>query len=432
MIFKRLLTYFKPHKKELTLILTLTIFSSLISIFTPKLLGDFISSIYESIKNNSSLETKHLILILTVLSILYLLNIIITFLENYLSGILGQKITHKLKDETNKKLSKLSSSYYDTHSKGELLSRFNNDAEAITSLYTYTLPKTLNYSITFFGTLIMMFFIDKLLTLITVFSLPIIVFSSKLLLELSKKKREQYLQKVGYLNSVITESYLNQEIISLFNNDKLITENFKKLNKDLTKTNLKAALITGFLTPIISLINYFNYLIILVLGAKHVIDGRIKFGEIQSLIQYTKQLGTPINSFSGLINQIQISILASKRIFEILDEKEEIQQFNASSVDNIQKIEFKNVTFSYSDTPFIENLNLTINKGEKVAIIGETGSGKSTIINLLMNFYKINSGEILINDRELNEYNTNDYYNQISLVPQDLWLLNDTIENNLK
>ena len=432
MTFKRLLTYFKPYKNKLILIISITLTSAIISIFTPKLLGDFITSIYESIKDNTSIQTKYLIIVLITLSLLYLFNIVLSYLENLLIGNLGQKIIHKLKKETNEKLSKLPISYYDTHSKGELLSRFNNDIETITTIYTFTIPKTINYISTFLGTLIMMFYIDPILTFITLLSLPIIALFTKLLLKLSKKKREQYLQKIGYLNSIITESYLNQEIISLFNNDSLMSENFRKLNKDLSKTHMKATITTGFLIPFITLINYLTYLLILVLGAKHVFEGRLKFGEIQSLIQYTKQLGTPINSFSSLLGQIQTSLLAAKRVFEILDEKEDIKNTSNVTISSIDKIEFKNIFFSYNAQPFIENLNLSFNKGEKIAIIGETGSGKSTIINLLMDFYKINNGEILINDKNLYEYNQKDYYKQISLVPQNMWLLNDTIENNLK
>lgn len=432
MTFKRLFSHFKPYKVKLILIISITLISAIISIFTPKLLGDFITSIYESIKDSSSVQTKYLIIILITLSVLYLFNILLSFLENNLIGNLGQKIVHTLKDKTNQKLSKLPVSYYETHSKGELLSKFNNDIDSITTIYTVTLPKTINYIATFIGTLIMMFYIDHLLTLITLVSLPLIFLFTKLLLKLSKKKQEQYLQKIGYLNSVITESYLNMEIISLFNNDELMTDSFKKLNKELSKTNLKVTLITSLLSPFISLINYLTYLLILVLGSKHVIEGRIKFGEIQALIQYTKQLGSPINSFTSLTTQIQNSLLAAKRIFEILDEKEDEENTSSNTINPINKIEFKNVSFSYNDTPFIENLNLSINKGEKIAIVGETGSGKSTIINLLMNFYKINKGEILINGKNLYDYNLKSYYNQTSLVPQNTWLLNDTIENNLK
>ena len=277
----------------------------------------------------------------------------------------------------------------------------------------------------------MMFYIDSILTLITLLAIPLTAISSKLLLKISKKKRNQYYQKLSYLNAIINESYINKDLISLYNNDKQMSQTFKKLNNDLAKTNIKAALITGLLTPITSLINYLIYILILILGAKHVLEGKIKFGEIQSLIQYTKQIANPINNSSSLLSQCQNSIIASQRIFAFLDEKEE-KNAGLETLNKIESIEFKNTSFSYTNTPFIENLNLKINKGEKIAIIGETGSGKSTLINLLMNFYKINYGEILINNKSIYDYNIKNYYNQISLVPQDLWLLNDTLKNNLK
>jgi len=431
MTFKRLVSYLKPHKKSLTIIIVVTILTSLTSILTPKILGDFITNIYNGITSETPIRTKNLYILLFILSSLYLINIMASYIENYLINITSQKIIYSIRNETNNKLSKLPNSYYDKHSKGELLSRFNNDLEAISTLYMHMLPKTISYSITFIGTLIMMLYINSTITLITFVALPFITITSKLLLKFSKTRRTQYFQKLGQLNAIITESYLNQEIISLNNNDKLMSDNFNKLNKDLAKTNIKAALITSFLTPIATLINYLIYLVILVLGAKHVFEGKMKFGEIQSLIQYTKQLNSPINSFSSLLSQYQTSIIAGKRIFELLDEKEE-ENTGMLDLYNIESIEFKNVDFSYNDYPFIKNLNLKINKGEKIAIIGETGSGKSTIINLLMQFYKISNGNIFINNNSIYNYNLKNYYSKISLVPQDVWLLNDTIENNLK
>lgn len=431
MTFKRLISYLKPQKKTIILAISIIILSSIISIFTPKLLGDFITEIYEGITSPEVINEKKLYTILITLASLYLINVIFGYIENYLTNIITQNTIYRLRNETNKKLSKLNIQYFDTHSKGTLLSRFNNDLEAISTVFSTLLPKTLNFSITFIGTLIMMFYIDSLLTIITLITLPLVALTSKLLLKFSKKKRMQYFQKLDYLNSLTTESYLNKEIISLYNNDKLISDNYNKINNDLAKTNIKASLITGFISPISTLINYAIYIIILLLGSKHVLEGKLKFGEIQTLIQYTKQLGTPINSFSSLLSQAQTSLLASKRIFEILDEKEETHN-GKRTLNTIETIELKNVEFSYSETPIIKNINLRINKGEKIAIVGETGCGKSTIINLLLQFYKINKGDILINGHSLYEYNLKDYYNQISLVTQDLWLLNDSVKNNIK
>lgn len=431
MTFKRLLNYLKPYKKRLIIISLITILSSLISIFTPKILADIITILYDSTKNNEIINKKVLYLTITTLSILYITNIITNYLENNLTGSLSQNILHTIKNETNQKLSKLSVSYYDKHSKGEILSNFNNDIEALTTLYSQVIPKTINYIITFLGTLIMMFYIDSILTLITLIALPLTAFISKILLKFSKKKKTQYYQKIGYLNSLINECYLNKDLISIYNNDKLMIENFEKLNNDLAKTNIKYSLITGLLSPISSLINYLIYLLILILGAKHVLDGKLKFGQIQSLMQYTKQLANPLNNSSSLLSQIQNSIIASKRIFKILDEEEETNP-GKEEMTKIKTIEFKNVDFSYDNSPLIQNFNLKINEGEKIAIVGETGSGKSTIINLLMRFYKINNGNILINNKSLYEYNLKNYYKEISLVPQDLQLLNDTLKNNLK
>ncbi len=431
MTFKKLFKYLLPYKKLFILSLLITTCTTIISIFTPKLLGDFITEIYEKITSQSNTTNNILYKIITILSILYILNIILTYLENYIINTISQNSINKIRNKTYKKLSKVNITYYNNHPKGEILSLFNNDLENISALFTQAIPKIINYSITFIGILIMMIIINPLLALITLTTLPLLIIISKILLKISKKKKEQYYQKITYLNSVITECYLNQEIISIYNNDELMCQNFEKLNKDLAKTNLKATLLTALLSPLAILLNYLTYLIIIVLGAKSVINGKMKFGEIQTLIQYSKQIGTPTANFSSLLTQIQNSLIAGKRVLKVLKETEETH-LGKEQLTDIESIEFKDISFSYNQSPFIDNMNFKINKGEKIAIIGETGGGKSTIVNLIMQFYKTKNGNILINNKNIYDYNINSFYNQIAYNPQELWLLNDTIENNIK
>lgn len=431
MTFKKLFKYLLPNKKLFIFSLLITICTTIISLFTPKLLGDFITEIYENITKHSNTHNDTLYKIIIILSILYILNIILTYLENYIINIISQDSINAIRNKTYKKLSKVNTEYYKNHTKGEMLSLFNNDLENVSALFTQAIPKIINYSLTFIGILIMMLIINPLLALITITSLPLLTIISKLLLKVSKKKKEQYYQKITNLNSVITECYLNQEIISIYNNDELMCQNFQNLSKDLANTNIKATLIASLLSPLATLLNYLIYLIIIVLGAKSVIDGKMKFGAIQTLIQYSKQIGTPTSNFSSLLTQIQNSLIAGERILKVLEEKEEVH-LGKEKLTDINSIQFNNISFSYNDSPFIDNMNLKIKKGEKIAIIGETGSGKSTIINLLMQFYKVKNGSISINNKNLYNYDINSFYNQISYNPQELWILNDTIENNLK
>ena len=431
MTFKKLFKYLLPNKKLFIFSLLITICTTIISLFTPKLLGDFITEIYENITKHSNTHNDTLYKIIIILSILYILNIILTYLENYIINIISQDSINAIRNKTYKKLSKVNTEYYKNHTKGEMLSLFNNDLENVSALFTQAIPKIINYSLTFIGILIMMLIINPLLALITITSLPLLTIISKLLLKVSKKKKEQYYQKITNLNSVITECYLNQEIISIYNNDELMCQNFQNLSKDLANTNIKATLIASLLSPLATLLNYLIYLIIIVLGAKSVIEGKMKFGAIQTLIQYSKQIRTPTSNFSSLLTQIQNSLIAGERILKVLEEKEEVY-LGKEKLTDINSIQFNNVSFSYNDSPFIDNMNLKIKKGEKIAIIGETGSGKSTIINLLMQFYKVKNGSISINNKNLYNYDINSFYSQISYNPQELWLLNDTIENNLK
>lgn len=431
MTFKRLLSYLKPYKKSIIITILIVIISSIITIFVPKLTGNIISSLYNSYSTKTSYNTKYIYTTLITISIFYLISFIASYIENILMSSTCQKAINNLKNETYEKLSKLNINYYKTHQAGEIMSKINNDIEIISSLFLQTIPKITNYTITFIGILIMMFAINIKLTLITLVFLPLSLIISKLLLKLSKRKYQEYHQKYGYINSLILESYTNQETISLYNNEEHIINNFKTLNKNLSKTSIKASLITNIITPISSLINYIVYLFIIILGSKYVLEKKLLLGDIQALIQYTKQLSSPINSFSSLLASIQTSLAASERVFKLLDEEEEIHH-GKEQLNEIKSIEFKSVNFSYNNSPLIENFNLKINKGEKIAIIGETGSGKSTIIKLLMQFYKINNGDILINDKSIYNYDLTSYYKNISYISQNVWLYNDTIINNLK
>ncbi len=431
MIFKRLLTYLKPYKKNITLVVILVMLSSTFTIFIPKLLGDILSSLQLSFTEKTPINTKYIYTIISIISLFYIINALSSYTENYIMSNITEKALIKLKNDTNQKLSKLTMKYYDTHSTGDILSTFNNDIEAISTLFLQAIPKITNYLITSIGTIIILFTINIKLTLIILSSLPLTYLLGKLFIKLSRKKYQKYYNQYGYLNSIIHESYTNTQTISLYNNTQNMSLSFQKLNKQLTKTNFQASLITNLVSPLTSIINYFIYFIIIFLGSSYVLKGKLLIGDIQALIQYTKQLSNPLNSLSSLLSQIQSSISASKRIFALLDEEEEIHHGNLP-LEEIQTIEFKDVSFSYNNNPLIENLNLVIKKGEKIAIVGETGSGKSTIINLLMQFYNIKKGEILINNESIYNYDLKSYYQRISLIPQTTFLFNDTIENNLK
>lgn len=431
MTIKRLLTYLKPYKKQLIFISITVAISTIATILSPKLIGNFISSLSSSIINNTNLNHKYLITTLTTLAIFYQINIVSSIIEHYYMNNISEQIINKLKNEANEKLSKLSQNYYDTHKKGEIIGIINNDTQAISILFTQTIPKTINYILTFIGVLIIMLTINTTISLITLIALPLVAIFSKYIIKISRKKYTEYYTKNGKLNAIIEESYQNQQIISLYNNNTQIANNFKTMNKDLSKTTLKASLISSLLTPINSIINYTIYLIVILLGSSYVLQGKLLIGDIYSLIQYTKQLGSPINGFSSLITSIQNSLIAARRIFSIIDEQEETH-IGSETIKSIDTIEFKDVSFAYNNTPILKNINFTIKKGEKIAIVGSTGSGKSTIINLLMQFYKIKDGEILINDKNIYTYNLKEYYNNISLLPQEVNLFTDTIEKNLK
>ena len=431
MTFKRLLSYLKPYKNNIKLVIFIVAISSICTIFIPKLTGDIISSMYESITSSSSLNTKHIYTLIIIITSFYLITALSSYLENYIMSNISEKAVYSLKNEAYEKLSKLEMKYYDIHKSGEIMSKINNDIETISSLFIQTIPRIISYLITFIGTLIIMLTINVKLTLIAIIAIPFTLIFSKLLMKFARKSYKQYHSKRGFLNSLMQESYINQETISLYNNDTNISMSFKTLNKDLAKTSMKASIITSIVTPISSIINYSVYFIIIILSSKYVLEKKLLLGDIQALIQYTKQLSSPISNFSSLLTSIQSSLAAADRVFSLLDEKEENNTGNCF-INTIDSIEFKNVEFSYDNNSLITDFNLKINKGEKIAIIGETGSGKSTIINLLMRFYKIKNGDILINNKSIYDYSINSYYSNISLVPQNNYLFNDSIKNNLK
>lgn len=426
MIKIKLKTLLKPYKKIVLCISFLVFISSIINIIIPKLIGDFLSLL-----EDANLNHQKLIIILILLSISYTINAIISYYQNYYMYTSSQQTIIKLKNQSYKKLSKIKTKYFDTHQKGEIITRINTDVDSISSLFINLIPQTINYITSFIGIIIMMLTISPLLTLLTLLIIPLNAILTKKIAKVSKKKYQQIYTKNTYLTALIEESYSHSKTIELYNNENRISNSFETLNNDLTNDKIKTSFISSIISPISSLLNYLIYLLIIIIGSYNVINNKMSLGNIYSLIQYSKQLSSPINGVTSLYTNIQNAIVSLERINNFLNEEEDTYT-GKIKLKHIDTIQFKNVTFAYNETPVLKNLNFTIHANEHIAIVGQTGSGKSTILNLLMQFYKINEGEILINDININEYDLQSYYNNISYIPQNIFFTNESIQNNLK
>jgi len=435
-----LIHYLEDYKGKITAVIILAAFSSLFSIVGPKILGKATTKLFEGLiayllGTNLLTDFPYIRNCIISLVVLYLISALFAYIQGYIMSGVSMNVTYKLRKEISHKMNKLPLKYFDTRTHGEVLSRITNDVDTVSQTLNQSLSQIITSTATVIGVLIMMLSISVLMTFVAFLVIPL---SGLLIMGVVKKSQKYFKQQqksLGSLNGHIEEIYSGHNIVQVFNGEKEAIETFTKINDDLYTSAWKSQFLSGMMMPIMSFIGNLGYVAVCILGGYLAVKKTIDVGDIQSFIQYVRSFTQPIAQLANISNTLQSTAAAAERVFEFLNEEEEVPDTSSPIKLNsvVSNVEFKNVHFGYTeDKIIINNFSSYIKSGQRIAIVGPTGAGKSTIIKLLMRFYDINSGEILIDGHSIKDYTRNDLREIFGMVLQDTWLYNSSIFDNIK
>lgn len=438
--FMRLLQYLRPHSFPLLVVFAAAVCGTVFSILGPKILGQATTLFFDGVMDrfrgvpNAGIDFEQVGKILLLLMGIYLFSEAFTYLGHFIMAGIVQKIVYTMRDEAYQKITRLPLAFFDTHTHGELLSRVTNDMDLISSTLGQSLTHLISSIVTVGGVLAMMLIISPIMTLIALVTLPLTYLITAKIAGYSQKKFADQQRELGELNGHIEEAYGGHIIVKSFGNEEKVIQRFKIINERLYDAGWRAIFISGIIMPLINFINNMGYVLVCIMGAVFVIQGRIVIGDMQAFIQYSKNFKEPIIQFANIANIIQSTIAAAERVFELLDEEEETAD-SAQALTHFAPrgdVEFVNVRFGYSaDTTLIRNMNIAVQAGQAVAIVGPTGAGKTTLVNLLMRFYEISGGKITIDGIDIREIKRGTLRGIFGMVLQEAWLFKGTIRENI-
>ena len=429
---KKTLRLLNDYKKSYVLIIVFCLFAALFNSIAPYFLGFATDSLYNSVKTKLPVDIMYVLKILLIVLICYLVNALCTYLKSVLASNLGQKIGYDLRNILANKITWIKISKLDETKKGDIISKITNDVERLTDNITEIIPDLVYKFALIIGVIIMMFVLSPFLAVLTITVIPL----TYLLLSYIVKKTQVYFElnqrAIGSVNSFVEESVTNNDVIRSFNKEKYFDKKFNKESSTLAKYGFMSSFYSSLAVPLNKFLGNVNYIIVVGVGSLLVINGKLRLGAIQSFIQYMKDFNRPMNTIAQVISNLQMAVASIDRVYEVLDMEEEKDEGTIKKTTFNDKIEFKNVTFSYvKGTDVLKNFNLEIKKGQRIAIVGKTGEGKTTIINLLMRFYNTYDGEILIDGINIKDIDIKYYRDLISMVLQDTWLFKGTIKENI-
>ncbi|MFI3141672.1 MAG: ABC transporter ATP-binding protein [Clostridia bacterium] len=432
----KLLSLLKGNEKRIILVVILGCCSAILNILGPNYLGDIIDILSEQIQvkletNIMDLSPIYTILI-TILGI-YAASSITTFLQNYTMAGITQTLITGLRSKMSRKLSALPLKYFDQNNKGDILSRITNDIDNINNTFQNNCIQLITSTVTFVGVFIIMIYYNVMMTGAAIAPFPICVVIALCVLRVSKRYFRKLWKVTGECNSHVEEMFTGHKIIKVFSHENKAIEKFDEINNELAETARKAQFFSGLLMPLVNFANNLGYVFICVIGGYIIIDGGATIGEITVFLVYSKLLMQPIVDVSNIVNNLQSSLASAERVFALLDEEQEVANTEKTSIEVSKgEVKFENVDFSYTaDKPLIQDFNLDVKKGQLVAIVGPTGAGKTTLVNLLMRFYEIQNGTIKVDGIDIKDITKQNLRNIFGMVLQDTWLFEGTIKENI-
>ncbi|GAA0126257.1 ABC transporter ATP-binding protein [Clostridium sp. CTA-19] len=428
----RLWRYFKEEEKLLVLVFIFIIITSLISLAVPYLIG---RSIDIMSFGNGLVNFKMLEIIVIVLICSYIVDGILNFLQGYFIAGISQKIVKNLRNDLFKKLQKLPISFFDTNSNGDIMSRLSNDIDNVSTTISQSTIQLMSGVISIVGSLIMMLTLSTWLTLASIITIPLVFLLTKTIAKRTKFLFKEQQVELGKLNGMIEESISGIFVVKAFNYEEKVVEEFYSINNKLCNVGIKAQILSGFIMPLMNVINNIGFAVVAGVGGILAVRNMITVGIIASFLSYSRQFTRPLNDLANIFNTLQSAVAGAERVFEVLDENEEDKdRLNAREISNLKgNVIFENVSFGYrEDVLILKNVSFHIKAGSNIALVGPTGAGKTTIVNLLARFYDVSKGKILIDGVDIRDYKRDNLRKCFGIVLQDTYLFSGTIMENIR
>ncbi|MFC4596619.1 ABC transporter ATP-binding protein [Cohnella hongkongensis] len=439
---RRLMGYLRPQRAKLIAVMITAILSTAFAIYSPKVLGEATTKLFEGMMGkiqgdpDATFDLPGIWQIVLFLAALYLVSSLFSYIQQFLMAGVAQKTVYGLRNEVNAKLGKLPLKYFDTRTHGEILSRAVNDVDNISNTLQQSLTQLITSLITIIGVIVMMLTISPWLTLILLLTLPLSMIVIRGAASRSQKYFKEQQMELGQLNGHVEEMYSGHKIVKAYGQEENSVAQFDRINERLYESGWKAQFVSGNIMPLMSMVSNIGYVFISVIGGIMVANGTITIGNIQAFIQYARQFSMPLMQTANIANIIQSTIASAERVFELLDEEEEVPEAEEGRAVALASprgdVAMRGVRFGYKeDAPLIEEMDLDVRSGQTVAIVGPTGAGKTTLVNLLMRFYEVSGGAITIDGEDITRMKRGHLRSLFGMVLQDTWLFNGTIRDNI-
>ena len=447
---KKLINHLAPYKIQLIIVVVFAVVSTVFSVIGPRIMGRVTTLLVDGVVANimgTGLLTdfRQMGRLTGILIGLYIISAITNFFQEFIMARLSVKVTYNLRQQISEKMHKLPINYYDTRSQGEVLSRMTNDVDMISATLSTNLTQLITSSTTIIGVLVMMLSISWLMTVAALLVIPLSMMIMVAVMNKSHVHFSTQQEAMGELSGIVEETYSSHNVVRAYNGEEDAKERFRKVNEKVRKSGWKAQFMSNIVEPIFNMVGNLGYVLIAVLGGILVVNRTVTIGDVQAFIQYVQTFTYPLGEIGAAGNMLQGTIAAAERVFEFLGEEEEVADPKRTETDNIGakemlesgaykgRVSFQNVKFGYSpDKIILRDFSKEVYPGQKIAIVGPTGAGKTTVVKLLMRFYEINGGRILIDDIDSTEFTRAELRDIFGMVLQDTWLYNASIMENIR
>lgn len=431
---QRLVRRLRPERMRVSLVIALGAISVTLSVIGPKILGEATTVIYQGFITETAIDFGRLHTILTWVVVIYVVSSLLALAQGYILNGVTQRTVYRLREEVENKLHRLPLSYFDRHQRGDLLSRVTNDIDNISQTLQQTLSQVFTSLLTIIGVVVMMFVISPKLALIALVSIPLTLVIVTVVAKRSQRMFVDQWKHTGTLNGQIEETYTGHSLVKVFGRQREVEQHFGAKNEELYKASFGAQFVSGIIMPATQFVGNLVYVAIAVVGGVMVANGALPLGDIQAFIQYSRQFSQPLAQLGSMANLLQSGVASAERVFELLDADEQSSDAEPAQTPGALngRLVFEDVDFSYSpEVPLIEGLSLVAEPGKTVAIVGPTGAGKTTLVNLIMRFYELNGGRITLDGVDIATMTRDDLRSRTGMVLQDAWTFEGTIRENI-